>query len=115
MAQSCEPHRTSAYSEDLRWRMVWQSEALGYSQIKVAENLGVDRSTVSRTMQLFSTTGSVSKKPYPKEQAYRKLTTPAGLLILNLVVLKPGVYLQEIQEELMKLLQIAKCEHINYL
>ena len=26
MSTSCEPARTSAYSEDLRWRMVWQSE-----------------------------------------------------------------------------------------
>ena len=25
---SCEPHRSSAYGEDLRWRMVWQTEAL---------------------------------------------------------------------------------------
>ena len=25
---SCEPKRTSAYSEDLRWRMVWERECL---------------------------------------------------------------------------------------
>ena len=103
---SCEPHRSSAYSEDLRWRMVWQCEALGYTHAGVAENLGVDRTTVSRTLQLFYTTGCVSKKSYPKEKAFRKLTTPAQLLILNVVVTKPGIYLQEIQEELLNVLEL---------
>ena len=64
----CEPARTSAYSEDLRRRMVWQSEwLLGYSQQAIAQNLGVDQSTMSRTIQLFHTTRSVGKKPYPKK------------------------------------------------
>ena len=34
---------------------------------KVAQNLCVDKSTVSRTFKLFHTNGSVSKRPYPKE------------------------------------------------
>lgn len=101
---SCEPKRSSAYSEDLRWRMVWQCEALGYSHARVADNLSVDRSTVSRTLQLFHSTGSICKKQYPKEKAFRKLTTPAQLMILHLVVQRPGIYLQEIQAELLHLL-----------
>ncbi len=101
---SCEPHRCSAYSEDLRWRMVWQSEGLEYTHATVAQNLWVDRSTVSRTLQLFRTTGSVCKKLYPKEKAFRKLTTPAQMLILNLVIKKPGIYLRDIQEEVLHLL-----------
>ncbi len=103
---SCEPHRKSAYSEDLRWRMVWQVEGLGYSQKKVAQNLGVDYSTVSRTISLFLTTGSVSKKEYPKEKACRSLTIPAQMFILNLIVSRPGIYLREIQKELVDLLEI---------
>ena len=55
VTRSCEPARTSAYSEDLQWRMIWQSELLGYSQQPIAQNLGVDQSTVSRTIQLFDT------------------------------------------------------------
>ena len=101
---SCEPLRTSAYSQDLRWRMVWQHLAMGYSYEHVALNLGVDRCTVSRVLQLFHNTGTVAKKSYPREKAFRKLTTPAQLLILNLLVQKPGVYLREIQDELQKLL-----------
>lgn len=104
---SCEPDRCSAYSEDLRWRMVWQKEALGYSRSRIAENLGVDQSTVSRTLTLFSTTGQVSKKPYPKDKAFRKLTTPAQLHILNTVIAKPGIYLHEIQQELLDVLQFS--------
>ena len=32
---SCEPARCSAYSSDFRWRMVWQTEALGLSSEQV--------------------------------------------------------------------------------
>ena len=103
---SCEPHHTSAYSEDLRWRMVWQVEALGYSKEQVARNVGVHKSTVSRTLELFYSTGSVGKKQYPKEKAFRKLTTPAQLLILHLVLEKPGIYLYEIQRDITDVLQL---------
>ena len=90
---SCEPKRTRAYSEDLRWRMVWQREALQYSYEDIGSNLGVDMSTVIRTVSLFRTTGTVSKKEYPKDRAARELTSPAQLFILNLVVEKPGIYI----------------------
>ena len=65
---------------------------MGYTYQKVAENLGDDKSNVYRILQLFESSGSVEKRKYPKE---RKLTTPAQLLILNLVVEKPGIYLHE--------------------
>ena len=92
--------RSSAYSEDMRWRMVWQREALGYSYADIAQNLCVDKSTVSRTLNLFRTTGSVAKKPYPEGKAFCKLTLPAQLLILHLVLEKPGIFLCEIRDEL---------------
>ena len=97
---SCEPGRTSAYSEDLRWRMVWQREAIGLPRSVVASNLGVDESTVFRTLQLFHSTGSVAKRKYPTDRAARILTSPCQLLILDLVIQRPGIYLHEIQQEL---------------
>ena len=100
MAHSYESNRTSAYSEDLRWRMVWQREALGCTYDQIAANLGVDKSTVQRTVQLLFQSGSVSKRPYPKEKAFKKLTVPAQLFILNLVVDNPGMYLDEVQKQL---------------
>ena len=104
MMASCEPGRTSAYSEDLRWRMVWHREALGCTYQVIAQNLGVDKATVIRTLELFHATGSVTKRCYPKERAFRKLTTPCKLLISHLVVQRPGIYLHEIQRELEDLL-----------
>ena len=98
--------RSSAYSEDLRWRMVWQSEPLGCSYNTIAQNLNVDKSTVCRTILLFYSTGTVSKNDYPKESAARKLFNPAQLFILHLVIKQPGIYLYEIQSELSDLLGI---------
>ena len=106
MAHSYEPSRTSAYNEDLRWRMVWQREALGCTYDQIASNLGVDKSTVQRTVQLFLASGSVSKRPYPKEKAFRKLTQPAQLFVLNLVVDNPAMYLDEVQKRLQTTLML---------
>ena len=91
---SSEPWTSSAYSEDLRWKTVWQKYALGLTCDSIAANLCVDKSTVSRTIELFHTTGSVSKIPY------RELTSPAQLFILTLVLEQPGMYLHEMQREL---------------
>ena len=38
---SCEPGHHSAYREDLRWRIVWQREVLGYKYGQIASNLNV--------------------------------------------------------------------------
>jgi hypothetical protein len=46
---TCESTCCSAYSEDLRWRIVWQTEALHYTGKQVASNLGIpDKLTVNR-------------------------------------------------------------------
>ena len=82
--------------------MEWQH--LAYSHEQVARNLGVDKSTVSCNLQLLNNTGTITKKASPRDKAHKKLTIPAQLLFLNLVVQKPGIYLREIQEELHKML-----------
>ena len=51
-------------------------------------------------------TGSLSKKSYPKDQAFRKVNMPVQLLILHLVVDKPGILLHEIKEELSSVLMV---------
>ena len=45
---SCEQGRCSAYSEDLRWRIVWQKLALGLDNKSIASNLCIDPFTVHR-------------------------------------------------------------------
>ncbi len=99
---SCQPQRTAAYDQDLRWRMVYQHYALELSYKKVAENLNVDPSTVQRTIQLFEATGAVSKTEHPKGHShpFKKLTLIDEFLILELVIERPGIYLSEIQQQL---------------
>ena len=58
---SCEQKHTTAYSEDLRSRMIYQVYALGRSYSETASCLSVDGSTVRRTVSLFDQTGSVAK------------------------------------------------------
>ena len=95
---SYEPCRTSAYSEVLKWRIVWQKEVLGLKCKDVAVNFGVDSATVSRTVARFRETGGVKKKDHPSTRAYRKLTT---VLEFTLFLKHPGIYLHEIVSELL--------------
>ena len=73
---SCEPSRTSAYNDNIRWRIVWQKEVMKLSDKEVATNLCIDPTTVHRISMLFRASGDVKKKPYPAENAFRKLTKP---------------------------------------
>ena len=72
---SCEP-KSSAYSDDIRWRIIWQKEVLKLTDKEVAVNLCISPSTVQRIIKLFKTTGGISKRSYPSEQALRSITKP---------------------------------------
>ena len=103
IATSYERTRTNAYSEDLRWRIIYQRKALCYSLQRVAENLGVGVATVHRIETLFDETGSVGKRKYPDCHGTHKLTENDKVLILGLLVERPETYLHEIQRELQAL------------
>lgn len=90
-----EPHRSSAYSDDLRWRMVYQKEVLGLTCHKVARNLGVDLSTVSRIVSRFDLTGDVS--PSVRTGAASKLSPYDAYIIIETILEQPSVYLHELQ------------------
>ena len=66
----------------------------------IANNLNVDESTVSRILQLFHTTGEVTKQSYQRNDANKVLTKPVQLFLLQLIIWRPGIYLREIQREL---------------
>ena len=73
---------------------------MGLGLRTVASNLGVDPSTVSRIVSLFKSTGSVQKRPYPKDaRPNKKLTKTVQLTILHEVLQRPGIYLRELQTE----------------
>ena len=92
--------RTTAYSDDLRWRMVWQRKVQGLTLNRVAANLSVDTSTVHRINKQFDASGTVSKKQYSSPNTPVKLSEPVKLTVLHLVLNKPGIYLWEIQREI---------------
>ena len=60
-----------------------KAEALGLSNEQAAKNLGVDESTVSRIRHKFLASGSIEKKAYPKDKAYRKLTSVTACFALG--------------------------------
>lgn len=65
---------------------------------------------MSRISGLFNATGKVSKKSYPKEKSYREVTLPVQLLIIQLIMEKPGIRLHEIQKELLDILLVDVAE-----
>ena len=95
---SAEPHRVSAYSSDLRWRMVYQRHILGLTCRESARNLNVDASTVSRVVARFDSTGSVDTKP--RKGAPKTLTRYDEFLIIDAVLEKPSSFLYEIHRHL---------------
>ena len=97
---SCEPGRKKAYSNDMRWRMVWQREVLGYKYDQIAANLNVHPSTVWSVTKLFDSSGSVDHKPYLRDKQFRSIAPTVELVLLHIVLRKPGIYLHEIQKEL---------------
>ena len=99
---SCEPGRRRAYHEDLRWRMVWQHAVQGFSLQTVAFNLSVDPSTVHRITKQFELSGQVHKKKYScVNHSVKKLSKSVQFTVLQFMLQRPGIYLKEIQQELL--------------
>lgn len=84
--------------------MVYQCYGLGLTYRQIASNLNVDISTVCRVIQRFETTGDVCKSSHPQgHDHHRKLLTATDeFLILELVAEQPGIYLKELQAEVLK-------------
>ena len=90
--------------------LIWQRTVLDLTYEEIAKNLNVDASTVSRIVQLFHETWLVTKRGYPKECLPRKLTEPVQLYILLLVLSKPGIYLHEMQKQVLELTGVELSE-----
>ena len=61
-------------------------------------NLCVNECTIRRDIHRFETSGEVSKKEYPSEATFRKITEPVQFYIIHLVLEK--TYLSKITKEL---------------
>lgn len=73
-----------------RWYIVWQSQALSLPSITVARYLGMDLSTVKRTISLFENTGQVRKRAYPARRVFSVIKEPVQLYILHTLLYRPG-------------------------
>lgn len=97
---SCEPKHTVPYSNDLRWRMVYQVEIKGKSCREAGENLCVSPSTVCRTVALFNASGNVDKHKHPSNTGTAVLTEIDKIIIIETVLEKPDVLLHKIRQAL---------------
>ncbi len=57
---SAEPSRTSAYSTDIGWRVVWQRIGMGLTYKEIAYRLQIAVGTARRLFQRYESTGDVA-------------------------------------------------------
>ena len=109
MATICttaEPGRKAPYSEDLRWRMVYQKIAMNLKVCEIAKNLNVHITTVYRVISRFLQTGSVAaSKRYTKYNGCC-FSEEQELFVIGLLYEHPAMYLDEIVSEVDNLLGI---------
>ena len=96
MYSSVEPQRTAPYSNDIRWRIIWQKLGLGFSHRKIAKGLQISVSTAHHTYTQFEATGDVSPVCRSARPDKRRLDEIHELYVLTLVSHNPGLYLSEI-------------------
>ena len=65
------------YSADLKWRVVWQREVMGYSISQTTESLGVSAGFVSQVHRTFRKFGLVE---WPKEARHEAVGEPGPVL-----------------------------------
>ena len=88
------------YSEDLRWRAVWLHLVCGLSGGEIADLLFVCKRSVERYLSLYHATGSVTPRRQQQHGPPRLLTEFEQISILQSLVNRPTMYLEELQSEL---------------
>lgn len=96
---SAEPMRRTPYSNDLRWRVVWQRIAKDLTFQQIAQNLCISTATASIIFKLFQATGEVDPKHPSRRDALRKLDDHHELYIIGLVFEYSTLHLQEIASD----------------
>ena len=86
------------YSTDLRWQIVWAILTFNSSPDVVARLFNVSARTVTRYLNLFMQTGDV----FPRRRRYGSYLLMGDyeqLILLRLILERPGIYLSEIQRK----------------
>ena len=97
---SAEPARTTAYSPDIGWRVVWQRMGMELSFKAIAIRLQIGVSTAFRLYKKYESTGDVVPKSKGERIHCRKLDNHHELYILALVHENPAIYLNEIRSKI---------------
>ena len=87
-----------AHSDDLCWRVVWQSQAKEKPFRNIAESLNVGLGTVYNIWKLFEQSGQVTQRKSQPMQ--RVLDEHSELLILGILAAEPDLYLSELRQHL---------------
>ena len=103
---SAEPGRKTAYSNDLRWRIVYQRIAMNLPFVKIAQNLNVAVSTVHRIYRLFEESGTVDPLSPRKRLDCRRLDLRSELHVVGVILENPSMYLGELCLEVMQVFGI---------
>ena len=95
---SAEPSRTTGYSRDIGWRVVWQKVGMGLTYRQVASRLQIGLGTSHRIFERFRDTGSLSpqQRHGKRRPNSRKLDDLHELYILGIIADNPGLYLHEV-------------------
>ena len=88
-----------AYSNDLRWRVVWAYLYQGEDISTISSRLYVSEKTARRVIDLYLLMGNVPLKQQ-RCGALRKLSDYENLLILDAIFDNPGIHLDELQASL---------------
>ena len=99
---SAEPGRKAPYSNDLRWRIVWQRAGMELSFRHIARNLNISISTAHSVYKKFEETGDVSPK-VPEGEGKRILTEQQELLVIGLLLDAPTLYLSEVCQTVLRI------------
>ncbi|KAJ7586941.1 hypothetical protein C8J56DRAFT_787260 [Mycena floridula] len=87
------------YSRDLKRRVVYQSNILGYSTTQICQNLDMPLRVVQRVLQVYNEIGEVCRD---RKRLGRSplMTEEAARMMLALLEHSPDIFLDEIQVQL---------------
>ena len=68
---SAELARTTAYSPDIGWRVVWQRIGMGLSYKEIATRLQIEVGTAHRLYTCYTATGNVTAHAQPEHPRYQ--------------------------------------------
>ena len=105
LSRSAEPGRKTAYSVDLRWRVIYQRLAKELFFEAIAQNLSISRSRACRFYALLEATGDVEPSCHQKKK--KKLDERTELYAVGLLLEGPTLFLDEVCQELQEALGIS--------